>query len=127
MSDILSDAGKKIKELAGTADNFTRLRKRNKLEASYIEYDKFADSNLHEGYFCYNCVYWSSMQGGRCMLVDSDGPDVQGKVSNVIAPHGCCQAYDPNYDKLHDTREPGSSPVQDTDKNVKKTTSADVV
>lgn len=127
MSDILSDAGKKIKELAGTADNFARLKKRNKLEASYIEYDKFSDSNLHEGYFCYNCIYWSSMQGGRCMLVDSDGPDVRGKVSNVIAPHGCCQAYDPNYDKLHDTREPGSSPVQDTDKNMKKTTSADVV
>jgi hypothetical protein len=127
MADILSEVGNKVKELAGTADNFTRLKKKTKLEASYVEYDKFSDSNLHEGYFCYNCIYWSSASGGRCMLVDSDGPDINGKVSGVIAPHGCCQAYDPNYEKLHDTRAPGESPVQDTEKNRKKTTTADVV
>jgi hypothetical protein len=26
--------------------------------------------------------------------------DVIGKVSDVIAPHGCCAGYEANYDKL---------------------------
>jgi hypothetical protein len=54
----MADIGKKIKEAVGAADNLTKFKKRSKLEASYIEYDKFADSNLHEGYFCYNCTPW---------------------------------------------------------------------
>ena len=67
------------------------FQKFSKLKASYIEYDKFAefaDSNLHEGYFCYNCIYWINASGGKCMLVEDNGPDVLGKVSDVIA-HGC--------------------------------------
>ena len=36
-------------------------------------------------------------------LLEDDGPDVMGKVSDVIAPHGCCAGYEPNYDKLSDT------------------------
>ena len=28
-----------------------------------------------------------------------------GKKSNVIAPHGCCAGYEPNYDKIDDTRK----------------------
>lgn len=32
------------------------------------------------------------------------GPDVMGKESKIIAPHGCCAGYEPNYDKLDDTR-----------------------
>lgn len=127
MSDILSDIGSKVKEMAGSVDNFTRLKKRTKLEASYVEYDKFSDSNLHEGYFCYNCIYWMNADGGRCMLVEHDGPDINGKKSGVIAPHGCCQAYDANYDKLHDTRPAGEGVAQDTEKNRKKVTTADVV
>ena len=127
MSDILSDIGNKVKGVAGAVDNMTRLKKRTKLEASYAEYDKFSDSNLHEGYFCYNCIYWANADGGRCMLVEHDGPDVDGKRSGVIAPHGCCSAYDANYDRLHDTRAPGEGTAQDSDKNRKKVTTADVV
>ncbi|HEY7507500.1 MAG TPA: hypothetical protein VH677_00090 [Nitrososphaera sp.] len=127
MSDFISDVGKKIKEAAGGIDNLTQFRKKTKLQANYVENDKFTDSNLHEGYFCYNCIYWMNAQGGRCVLVDADGPDADGKVSGVIAPHGCCMAYEPNYDKLHDTREPGASMAQDTEKNREKVTTADVV
>ena len=32
-----------------------------------------------------------------------EGPDVLGKVSDIIAPHGCCAGYagyEANYDKL---------------------------
>ena len=58
---------------------------------------------MREGYFCYNCIYWINADGGKCKLVEDDGPDVMGKVSDVIAPHGCCAGYEPNYDKLSDT------------------------
>jgi hypothetical protein len=124
MSD---DISQKIKEAAGAMDNLAKFKKRSKLQASYIEYDKFADSNLHEGYFCYNCIYWINMAGGKCMLVEDEGPDVNGKVSSVIAPHGCCTAYEANYDKLHDTRIPTADLPVDTEKNKEKVTTADVV
>ena len=118
----------KIKEAAGAVDNITKFKKFNKLKASYIEFDKFSDSNLHEGYFCYNYIYWINTSGGKCMLVEDDGPDVMGKVSDVIAPHGCCAGYEPNYDKLHDIRKSSaSSYTTDTEKNKQKVTSADII
>lgn len=97
--------GRKIKEAAGVFDNLSKFEKFSKLKASYVEYDKFANSNLHEGYFCYNCKYWINMHGGQCMLVKHEGPDVVGKKSKVIAPHGSCSGYEPNFDKLNDTRK----------------------
>jgi hypothetical protein len=99
------DLGRKIKEAAGVFDNLGKFEKFSKLKASYVEYDKFMDSNLHQGYFCYNCIYWVNSEGGKCMLVKNDGPDVLGKVTKVIAPHGCCAGYEPNYDKIDDTRK----------------------
>jgi hypothetical protein len=116
----------KIKEAAGAVDNLSKFKKFSKLKASYIEYDKFVDSNLHEGYFCYNCIYWISTSGGKCMLVEDNGPDVLGKVSDIIAPHGCCAGYEANYDKLHDTRRLGEAENVDTEKNKEKVTTADV-
>jgi hypothetical protein len=123
------DIGQKIKEAVGAVDNLTKFKKFSKLKASYVEYDKFADSNLHEGYFCYNCIYWLNQGGGKCMLVENEGPDVLGKVSDVMAPHGCCSGYEPNYDKLHDTRRKSSADegIQvDTEKNKEIVTTADV-
>src|ERR1051326_6389787 len=116
----------KIKEKVGTIDNLSKFQKFTKLQASYIEYDKFADSNLHEGYFCYNCIYWVNSTGGKCMIVKDDGPDVNGKVSNVIAPHGCCFGYEPTFDKIHDTRAPQEGIAVDSEKNREKVTTADV-
>lgn len=95
--------GRKIKEAAGVIDNLTKFKKFSKLKASYIEYDKFSDSNLHQAYFCYNCIFWVNIEGGKCMLVENKGPDVMGKNSDVIAPHGCCAGYEPNYDRLDNT------------------------
>ena len=61
------------------------------------------------------------------MLVEDDGPDVMGKISDVIAPHGCYAGYEPNYDKLHDTRKSSaSSYATDTEKNKQKVTSTDI-
>jgi hypothetical protein len=64
----MAKIGEKIKEVVGGVDNISKFQKFNKRKASYIEYDKFADSNLHEGYFCYNCIYWISMSGGKMSL-----------------------------------------------------------
>ena len=82
----------------------------------------------NEGYFCYNCIYWINSGGGKCMLVEDSGPDVLEKVSDVIAPHGCCAGYEANLDKLHDTRSPTEAPSEniDTEKNKKKVTTADI-
>lgn len=66
------------------------------------------------------------MSGGKCMLVEDSGPDVLGKVSDVIAPHGCCAGYEANYNKLHDTRRPGEGENINTEKNKEKVTTADV-
>ncbi len=34
------------------------------------------------------------------MIVDDKGHDIFGNISKVIAPHGCCNGYKPNYKKL---------------------------
>lgn len=60
------------------------------------------------------------------MLVEDSGPDVLGKVSDVIAPHGCCAGYEANYNKLHDTRRSGEAENINTEKNKEKVTTADV-
>ena len=99
----MSKIAEKIKEATGAAGNLTKFKKFSKLKASYIEYDKFSDSNLREGYFCYNCIFWIEASGGKCMLVEEKGQDVMGKVSEVIAPHGCCAGYEADFNKLHDT------------------------
>jgi hypothetical protein len=74
MSDFISDVPQKIKEMVEVVHNVTKLKKNRKLEAAYIENDKFSDSNLHEGYFCYNCMYWIPCQGSRSMLVGEESP-----------------------------------------------------
>jgi hypothetical protein len=117
----MAKIGEKIKEAVGAVDNLSKFQKFSKLKASYIEYDKFTDSNLHEGYFCYNCIYWINSGGGKCMLVEHSGPDVLGKVSDVIAPHGCCAGYEANFGKLHDTVNPAAG-----EKNKEKVTTADI-
>jgi len=38
------------------------------------------------------------------MIVEDEGADIMGNVSDVIAPHGCCLGYEANYDKISDTR-----------------------
>jgi hypothetical protein len=40
------------------------------------------------------------MTGGKCMIVDDKGPDLFGNISDVIAPHGCCNGYEPDFDEI---------------------------
>ena len=94
-----------IDKAKDTMGNITKFQKQSKLKAGYIERDEFKDSNFHKGYFCYNCIYWIDIQGGKCMIVDDKGPDSFGKVSDVIAPHGCCNGYEPDYDEINEQKE----------------------
>ena len=97
--------GNVIDKASDIVDNTTKFQKLTKLKAGYIERDEFKDSNLHKGFFCYNCIYWIDMSGGKCMIVDNKGPDLFGKVSDVIAPHGCCNGYEPDYDEINEQKE----------------------
>ena len=45
------------------------------------------------------------MGGGKCMIVDDKGPDVFGNISDVIAKHGCCNGYEPNFDTINEKKE----------------------
>jgi hypothetical protein len=97
--------GNVFEKASDIVDNTTKFQKLTKLKAGYIERDEFKDSNLHKGFFCYNCIYWIDMSGGKCMIVDNKGPDSFGKVSDVIAPHGCCNGYEPDYDEINEQKE----------------------
>jgi hypothetical protein len=93
-----------FEKAADVVGNVTKFQKQSKLQAAYIEREEFKTSNLSAGYFCYNCIYWIDSMGGRCMIVSDEGPDIFGKESGVIAPHGCCNGYQPNKDKLDNSK-----------------------
>ena len=97
--------GNVIDKASDIIDNTSKFHKFSKLKSGYIERDEFKNSNLQKGFFCYNCIYWIDLGGGKCMLVDNKGPDSFGKVSEVIAPHGCCSLYEPDYDEINKIKE----------------------
>lgn len=65
-----------------------------KAVSGYLEIDLFKNADLHAGYFCYNCTYF--VKPGHCAIVDDIGPDVDGKQSGLIAPHGVCTLWNEN-------------------------------
>ena len=69
--------------------------KLSKSSSGYLEIDLFKNSDLHTGYFCYNCIYFIK-EGNHCAIVEDLGPGVNGKESGIIAPHGICTLWDPN-------------------------------
>ena len=97
--------GNVTEKASDTMGNVTKFQKLSKLKAGYFERDEFKNSNLQKGFFCYNCIYWIDMSGGKCMLVDDKGPDLFGNVSDVIAPHGCCNGYEPDFDEINKQKE----------------------
>ena len=92
-----------IEKAADVLGNVTKFQKQSKLQSGYMERNEFKDSDLHAGYFCYNCIYWLDSMGGKCMIVNYNGPDIFGNESGVIAAQGCCNGYKPNSGKLKDT------------------------
>jgi hypothetical protein len=78
------------------------ITKLSKATAGYLEVDDFAKSDHHKGYFCYSCIYWINEKGGRCVIVDERGVDTLGEESGVIARHGCCNLWEPNWDEIRE-------------------------
>ena len=109
MGDVIDKAkdtvGDVTEKASDTMGKVTKFQKQSKLKAGYIERDEFKNSNFQKGFFCYNCIYWINMTGGKCMMVNDKGPDLFGKVSDVIAPHGCCSIYTPNFDEINKQKE----------------------
>ena len=55
-----------------------RYPKLSKASSGYLEIEHFKNSDLHTGYFCYNCTYFIK-EGNHCAIVEGTGPDVDGK------------------------------------------------
>jgi hypothetical protein len=72
----------------------TQLNKLTKAISGYLEIEAFKDSDTHRGYFCYNCVYF--MEPNHCAIVTDEGQDIDGNVSQLIAPHAVCSLWTPN-------------------------------
>ena len=72
----------------------TKLNKLTKACSGYMELTNFKKSDTHTGYFCYNCIYF--MKPNHCAIVTDEGQDINGNVSNEIAPHGICSVWTPN-------------------------------
>ena len=109
MGDVIDKAkdtiGDVTEKTSDTMGKMTKFQKQSKLKSGYLERDEFKASNLQKGFFCYNCIYWINMTGGKCMMVNDKGPDLFGKVSDVIASHGCCSIYTPNFDVINKQKE----------------------
>lgn len=68
--------------------------KLTKTKSGYLEIDFFKNADLHAGYFCYNCAYF--IKPNHCAIVKDTGPDVDGRRSGVVSPHGVCTLWEEN-------------------------------
>jgi hypothetical protein len=85
----------------------TQQKKLPKIAARYMEVEQFKDSDLHKGYFCYNCAYF--VKPHHCAIVTDEGMDIMGRSSGVIAPHGLCSLWLPNQKEIHGNSSYGAS------------------
>lgn len=81
------------------SEEATLQKKLPKIAARYIELEQFKDSDLHKGYFCYNCAYF--VKPHHCAIVTDEGMDILGRSSGIIAPHGLCSMWTPNEKEIH--------------------------
>ena len=85
----------------------TQQKKLPKIAARYMEVEQFKDSDLHKGYFCYNCAYF--VKPHHCAIVTDEGMDIMGRSSGVIAPHGLCSLWLPNQKEIRGNSSYGAS------------------
>lgn len=81
------------------SEEATLQKKLPKIAARYIELEQFKDSDLHKGYFCYNCAYF--VKPHHCAIVTDEGMDILGRSSGIVAPHGLCSMWIPNEKEIH--------------------------
>ncbi len=94
----------------------TQQKKLPKVAARYMEIEQFKDSDLHKGYFCYNCAYF--VKPHHCAIVTDEGIDTMGRSSGVIAPHGLCSLWVPNQKEIHGESSFGASSTEESIKNM---------
>ena len=68
--------------------------KLSKATSGYAENKMFKNADLSAGYFCHDCAQYT--KENQCAIVESHGPDVDGKESGIIAPYGVCTLWHPN-------------------------------
>jgi hypothetical protein len=68
--------------------------KLSKAKSGYMEIDFFKNSDLHTGYFCYNCLYF--IKPNHCAIVEDGGPDIHERESGTVAPSGVCTLWEEN-------------------------------
>lgn len=73
--------------------------KLSKATSGYVENPFFEKSDLNKGYFCNDCLYF--IEDDDCAIVTKLGPDVDGKESGIIAPHGLCTLWAPDEEKTN--------------------------
>lgn len=76
--------------------NYPKL---SKATSGYVENPYFEKADLTIGYFCNDCIYF--IEEDDCAIVTKGGPDVDGKESGIIAPHGLCTLWAPDEDKTN--------------------------
>ena len=89
--DIISNSNSNDTNIIPKDKQYPKL---SKASSGYFELEHFRSADLHTGYFCYNCTYF--IKDNHCAIVEDTGPDVYGKESGIIAPHGLCTLWDPN-------------------------------
>jgi hypothetical protein len=92
--NIMSATSSNFKSTQKIPQEALQLNKLTKVSSGYLEISAFKNSDTHRGYFCYNCIYF--MKPNHCAIVTDEGQDVDGNVSNVIAPYGICSLWTPN-------------------------------
>jgi hypothetical protein len=102
----------------------TKLKKLAKVAARYMEMEEFKDSDHHTGYFCYNCMYF--IRPNHCAIVTDEGPDVNGKTSGQIAPHGICALWEPNKEEIRSSSSSSAGKSDESTTNVSATFSCDI-
>ena len=95
----MSRESESFKSTQNIPQEATQQKKLPKIAARYIEVEEFKDSDHHQGYFCYNCVYF--VKPHHCAIVTDEGMDTLGRSSGVIAPHGLCSLWMPNKNEIH--------------------------
>lgn len=75
-----------------------QLNKLTKVSSGYMALKNFKNSDMHRGYFCYNCIYF--MKPNHCAIVTDEGQDLYGKTSNEISPYGICSLWTPNEEEI---------------------------
>jgi hypothetical protein len=112
----VSTEPKSFKSTQNIPQEATQQKKLPKIAARYMEVEQFKDSDLHKGYFCYNCAYF--VKPHHCAIVTDEGIDTMGNSSGVIAPHGLCSLWMPNQKEIHNDSSYARSGTESSLKNV---------